>query len=257
MDSEGYKKVAKKRKRTEERQPDGRVEITEKNMHEFVMVPRKVTFAAAATKAVKKNKKQSEYLLHVFKSEDEHLSIARDEFSEIEQYITGKVIELALEGSESPLIDWMAYGSVGVGLVAARDAHSMKQLQQLIGLFELDGDKYRGWEKEELNVTLSVRLPASLRDEKKYPDETIAAVMKRQNAILMEAEHFSHLETKVVKPKNTPSAFLPEDFRVFKFKVDHITMSKLTAAGGDLHVISAKVPVSKGRTRLVPDDEDN
>jgi hypothetical protein len=259
VEDDGFTKVAgKKRKRSPEADESEDEEddtITADNIHDFEMVPRQITFAvAAAGKKKARPKTQSEYLLHVFKSADERLPISREEFGQIEKSLTKSLKMSLLEESitEYPLVDWMAFGSE-VGLVAAEDARSMQVLKEMISKISLGGDVFRGWEKEELYITLSVRLPASLRDVDEYPDDFILVAMRKLNQVLQSAEHFSHAETLIVQPKESPNEFLPVDYRVFKFKVDYITLDKIKNAGGKLHVVTAKVTVNKGREPLCQD----
>jgi len=220
---EGFTTVNKKRKRN-----DDDDDITEETIHEYEMVARSATFAAVTSKTTKsKPKIQSKFLLHILKSQTDRVPITRAEFNEIEQYLLLTMVQLGIDGQECPKLDWMAYGNE-VGLVAVEDESSMRLVKEIISKFDLAGDKFRGWEKEELYITLSVRLPASLRDETKFKDEIITMMMQKQNEVLMHAEYFRHVETKIFKPKTQPNLFLPVDYRVYKFKVDHTTLENIT-----------------------------
>ena len=263
LGDEGPTKVAgKKRKHSpeaDEVEDEGEDDaITVDNIQDFEMVPRTITFAAVAANTNTKKarpKTQSEHLLHVFKSADERLPISREEFGQIEQSLMRSLKLSLLEDNvtEYPLVDWMAFGS-NVGLVAAEDSLSMLILKDMIKKISLEGNVFRGWEKEEMYSTLSVRLPASLRDADEFSDDFILLAMRKLNPVLQRAEYFSHVETLIVQPKESPNEFLPADFRVYKFKVDNATLDKIRDAGGKLHVVAAKVTVNKGREPLCRDN---
>jgi len=224
---------------------DDGIPITDENVHEHELVVKPISYAVAASSKVKN---KSEYLIHVYGSKDRRLPVTREDFARIEQTIVDKNAEfLEGEGEECMCIDWMAYNAEAqVGLVAAEDESSMKKLKTIIDQLLIDGATFRGWDKEDLFINLSVKLPATLRDEARFTTEFISKAIRKQNPFLSSTEHFTPAETVVIKPQSQiPN--MPSDFRVFRFKVDVNALDNIKQAGGKIHVIAAKLMVYKGR----------
>jgi hypothetical protein len=240
---------AKKRKRTSSKNADPSLED-----YGIKMVTVDVTPPPSyAAKAAKKKKEHSEYLLHVYKSLDQRLSLTKAEFNVIERSLHDEVIKLIQEGLEAPLVDWTTFGK-DVGLVATVDLKSMHMVKEMISKFVIDGDVFRAWDKDDLFFPLSFRLPASLRDENHFTDDLLNMAIRKQNpTVLTDPEHFQFISTTIVVPEPTAKSSkggAVSDHRLYKFRVDSSALDSIKKAGGRLQVIAARVQVFKGREPL-------
>lgn len=138
-------------------------ESAEPGLHTFTTDLEGVLNTEYAAAAKGTRKKEQPFILFIHKGTEVRERITKEEWKILLEKINESVFDLAIEGAETPRIEWSGH-TKGTGVIAPADEASQVIVTNIIANIEVAEQKFKAWPKgaKENFLCVTIKLPISL-----------------------------------------------------------------------------------------------